>query len=408
MKSRYFFIDWSRRIVSASIIAGCASSLAQPAASVTFNNLHPQGDFDFSVATSVFKGNIGGYTSNESDPSQPIYWSGGTAGDVVQLEVLGGARVLAMGDGLAGGDMGLLAPIWTLAPRTYEYLSTESVVAANVNAISQRWAGGQAVPIGGNESLMAVYWDLNDIPTNGVILTPFQEGDVFQAGIRAFGQATADSPGIQAGFYGEGLSFQAALWRGTEASRVNLHPLFATDRQPFSIANAAYGSQQGGYYGAELWDEPTEFLDGGRAVLWNGSAASAEDLHPDDYDVSIINGMASGIQVGTVATEGSPFFNYQAFLWMGNKTDTINLHSYLSPEYAYSFAFAADWISPTELWIVGSAINTLTAREEAILWIYKAQDPSTIPTIPQWGLIIMAVMILATAVMMSRPRQTRS
>jgi hypothetical protein len=347
---------------------------------VTFHNLHPDGSYQYSTATSVFGSSIGGWAVDDSDAEVPGHWSGASA-DFIPLQSVGSAKVRAIGDGIAAGEMGVITPTWNLSTGEYQYIPTENVVAANVYAISGRWAGGQAVPQGGHDSTMAVYWDLDDISQNGVVLTPFG-GDRFQAGIFAIAQATATSPGTQVGFYGDNLAFGAALWNGTVGSLVELHPTFATDRQPFSVANAAYGSQQGGFYGAEVWDEPTDFLDGGRAVLWEGSAASATDIHPDGYDISVVNGMTRGAQVGTVATFGSPFHEYEAFLWTEN--GAFSLHDFLSPEYLFSWAFAADWVSATELWIVGSAINELTAREEAILWVYTRPVPE-----PSSGFLIM-------------------
>jgi hypothetical protein len=147
------------------------------------------------------------------------------------------------------------------------------------------------------------------------------------------------------------VSLHAALWHGTAASFVDLHP----PGYYLSAAEATSGQEQVGYVQAGpstqqhavLWRgsaqsmvmlEPTGAvssdalaavpgLQGGsvqfptslHAGLWSGTAASFVDLNPSGVLNSWINGMAPGQQVGAVTP-------MHAALWRGTAASFMDLN----------------------------------------------------------------------------------
>lgn len=106
----------------------------------------------------------------------------------------------------------------------------------------------------------------------------------------------------------------AALWHGTAASFVDLHPAGAEQ----SRALATDGVLQGGW----------ATLPGGaiaEAVIWAGSAESVVDLTPPGVFEAKVFGMAPGVQVGLVRYSGE---NPRAALWRGSAESFVDL----SPE----------------------------------------------------------------------------
>ncbi len=103
----------------------------------------------------------------------------------------------------------------------------------------------------------------------------------------------------------------AALWTGSAASWVNLHPGGAWFS---SYAHDADGGQQVGY--VEGWD----IL---HAALWSGSAASFVDLHPSGWFGSTAWGISGGQQVGYVYSWD---LNPRAGRWSGSASSFVQLH----------------------------------------------------------------------------------
>jgi hypothetical protein len=217
---------------------------------------------------------------------------------------------------------------------------------------------------------------------------------------------------------GVGYSFfvsHAALWRGTAASFVDLHP---PNAHGTSSAVATDGVQQGGEAG---WFTGPWIVQ--RATIWSGTAESYVDLRPGGT-TSRVEGMASGVQVGWIAAQGTT----HAALWYGTPdsyvdlnppgwstlllatTGTVHvgtggssgfaralvnfgtreswfdLHQFLPPQYtSFSEANSVYQVGRT-LYIGGSAESGTTGEKEAILWIgpvpcYANCDQSTQPPI---------------------------
>ena len=110
-------------------------------------------------------------------------------------------------------------------------------------------------------------------------------------------------------------STHALLWNGTAASAVDLHP--ATFGS--SYANAVSGMSQVGYGTGPLYNIS-------HALLWHGTAAGAIDLHPTGFFNSYAYGVSAGSQVGygTLAIptgEGDA----HALLWTGSAASVLDL-----------------------------------------------------------------------------------
>lgn len=111
----------------------------------------------------------------------------------------------------------------------------------------------------------------------------------------------------------------AALWRGTAASIVDLHPSgIGCER---SYANDTDGSRQVGYC---YFSSPTNTAPY-RAVLWSGTAASAVSLHPPGFTHSFAEGVGGEEQVGyAFNTQGDGYS--RALLWRGSAASVVSLH----------------------------------------------------------------------------------
>ncbi|MGD8451539.1 MAG: PEP-CTERM sorting domain-containing protein [Phycisphaerae bacterium] len=109
---------------------------------------------------------------------------------------------------------------------------------------------------------------------------------------------------------------RAALWLGSAANYVDLHPAWAGACQ--SIGKAISGNYQGGV---------ARFNESNHAALWSGTAESFKDLHPDVAGDSYIEGMSGGFQVGYATVPLS-----HACMWEGTADSWVDLH----PDFAFA------------------------------------------------------------------------
>ena len=201
----------------------------------------------------------------------------------------------------------------------------------------------------------------------------------------------------------------AALWRGTPASHVDLHPIgIGCDR---SFAFDTDGVQQVGYGTFPASNHSY------RALLWSGTAASVVDLSPLNYEVTFANAVRSGVQVGygqnyvdggytlpdavvwrgTAASATSlgqgvledtngtrhvgtkAFGNYNhAFRWDGETGAGFDLHSLL-PAGVYMNSGAEQIDAAGN--IIGWAQRSDTYFLEAILWQISGAAPNSMPNV---------------------------
>jgi formylglycine-generating enzyme required for sulfatase activity len=165
--------------------------------------------------------------------------------------------------------------------------------------------------------------------------------DLHPAGFEG-SRANALSDEIQVG-HGEDLgggNRHALLWTGTAESVVDLHPA----GYAWSSANFVSGDMQIG---------SGQLIDGGRdALLWRGSADSVVNLTPAGYDESQINDVSGNYQVGWAANQGAT----HAMVWNGSAQSAIDLHEYLPLEQAATSSFA------TSVAANGDIVGSLTYR----------------------------------------------
>jgi len=110
----------------------------------------------------------------------------------------------------------------------------------------------------------------------------------------------------------------AMLWNGTAASAIDLHPPGLTLPTSSSRAYGVSSTNQVGYAIADgISGSP-------HATLWSGTGASAVDLHPMNFIDSIAHGVSGGKQVGS----GTSNFggNSHAILWSGTAASAVDLN----------------------------------------------------------------------------------
>ena len=176
----------------------------------------------------------------------------------------------------------------------------------------------------------------------------------------------------------------ALLWRGTPEA-VDLHPA-GLPRITDSVAHAVSGAQQVGY---GLGPDPA----GGtslHALVWEGSAATAVDLHPTGlagFTDSAARGTDGTRQVGYGRTGGAEGTNH-ALLWEGTAATAVDLHLSLPAGFVSSEASTIDGAGR----VFGTAVDA-AGRTHAIEWALP--EPSA-----------MGVLGVATLGLLRRRRQS--
>jgi hypothetical protein len=133
-----------------------------------------------------------------------------------------------------------------------------------------------------------------------------------------------------------------------------------------SIAGCVVGNQQVGYVQLRLGGDA-------RASLWSGTASSWVNLNPAGSTYSIANATDGHQQVGIATFAGLP----RASLWSGSAESWVDLHAFLPSDFAYSEARAI--VSDGAFrYVSGSGFNTITNRQEALLWVQPIPSPSGI------------------------------
>ncbi|MBI5864837.1 MAG: immunoglobulin domain-containing protein [Planctomycetes bacterium] len=137
----------------------------------------------------------------------------------------------------------------------------------------------------------------------------------------------------------------AAMWSGSAASFVDLHP--AGYSRSF-ISDAADGQAVGSVY---LGDTP-------HAGLWVGGQFT--DLNPPGAGGSSLSLVKGGLQAGTA--------NNIPGLWLGTADSFIPLPNLAPPGYTGAYISDLEIEANGAVTLVGGAYNTGTARSEAFLW----------------------------------------
>ena len=151
--------------------------------------------------------------------------------------------------------------------------------------------------------------------------------------------------------------FRASLWSGTAASWVDLNPAGSTQSSAYAVS----GGQQAG-----LATVGGAF----HASLWSGTAASWVDLNPAGSTQSYAFGVSGGQQAGSALVGGV----YRASLWSGTAVSWEDLSAFLPAGFTSSFAqgISSDGINT---YVTGYGFNSLTGRNEALLWTQPIPVP---------------------------------
>lgn len=169
----------------------------------------------------------------------------------------------------------------------------------------------------------------------------------------AIGTSGAQQAGSVNFGFGFVSDFRAALWSGTAASRVDLHPAGAAQSEVLAIS----GTQQVGY---------AEFGPAGRAGLWKGTGGSWIDLSPGGASSSMAFGTSGSQQVG-FAIFGSDNTTH-AGLWSGTGESWVDL----SPDISFMGQWSSCALSVAGTQQAGYA--WLGSLSMAILWTGTAES----------------------------------
>jgi hypothetical protein len=286
-------------------------------------------------------------------PGQPIgssnraiLWSG-SADTMVDLTPSGYSYGFATG-AENGVQVGTVASNFTAVPKDTTFApyraslwhgTSAGWMDLNPAGYYQSWgnciAGGQQGGYGkptSAEASHALLW--SGTAASVVDLTPYP-------GIATVVNGCA--PGVQVGNAGD----RAAMWHGTAASFVNLHPDF------YAYSNALAVSQE----------QTVGWGNHSHAVLWTGTDNfNVIDLHPMQgvFNISIAESTSGAQQVGWAQSLSGAT---HAFLWNGSAASAVDLHQFL-PGYSYSQAWS---IEPNGT-IAGTAIAG-DGTEHSVLWI---------------------------------------
>jgi hypothetical protein len=142
----------------------------------------------------------------------------------------------------------------------------------------------------------------------------------------------------------------ALLWNGSAESVIDLHP----DGYSESGAQAVFGDTQVGYGNGAGGNN--------HALLWKGTAESVVDLHPAGFESSLASGISAIGQVGT-ANGPATGLEPHAFYWNSTADSALDLHTFLPATMRNSSAEDIDANGT----IVGYAYD-YGGKYHAVLW----------------------------------------
>jgi hypothetical protein len=168
----------------------------------------------------------------------------------------------------------------------------------------------------------------------------------------------------------------AALWNGSSASWVDLHP--GPNQSYYSSKVLAMTETRQGGYLASHYDD----YWGSKAGIWSGTADSWIDLGPATTVESAVLGMAGELQVGYAGEET----DFRAFLWAGSNDSWCDLHPTLGYRWGASWATAI-WQSADTISICGYAEGEVEpgvfVEKHAVLWTLALTKPRVSEIPPQ-------------------------
>jgi hypothetical protein len=187
-------------------------------------------------------------------------------------------------------------------------------------------------------------------------------------------------PGQQVGYATLPFS-HACIWSGSPESFVDLHPV----NQGLENLLASQGAQTDGttqvgwiiFENGLITDHP---------ALWQGTPESMVDLLPTGWRDGKALGVADGRQAGYARRSLGTAFDddYRALLWSGSAEDRVDLGAILPPgQFERSFAYDV-WTEGSHWYVIGAAVRT-GGGLEPLLWtapIVKAQEVVRLGTPP--------------------------
>jgi len=178
--------------------------------------------------------------------------------------------------------------------------------------------------------------------------------------------ALAVAGGRQGGYANLSGVSRAMIWSGTASSFVSLSQGGSVP----SVVNAMTLTQQGG-------------SNNSQAALWAGTAASLQSLHPAGFTTSSIEGMTDGFQVGAASFASG---ESHAMIWQGNASSAFDLHT-ITSGYSHTLANAV-WVSGNTVYVVGTGRVAATGSVEALLWSQAVPEPATLVGLGLAGLAL--------------------
>lgn len=360
------FTQMQRALGSSAIGLGMIAATAT--ADWTVINLHPT---DAGATFSDIRGSGGAQQGGSVRFGTPdmnaALWIGSAASFVNLHPTLGvgASRALAVGDGQQGGwystGVALNPALWSGTADSFVNLTPLFGSAPAYEGLVYGVGGGRQVgsvtQFQGGPSIASLW---SGTAASWTSLNPDGAFSSIAFGIHAGQQVGSTRSAFDA-------PDRAAMWNGDAASYMDLHPDMLITHG--SSARATDGAQQVG------WTRDTD-TQRTNAALWSGTSDSWVNLHPLFAQISIASAVDAGYQVGFVQTDEIFDETRVAALWNGTADSFVDLHQFLSGDFLYSSAQGIV-VSGDTIVISGTGFNSVTGREEALLWVRVIPAPGT-------------------------------
>lgn len=262
-------------------------------------------------------------------------------------QVMSATGNLQVGYGTLGKGTATHALVWNGTAQSFRDINPDPAWLSAAYGTDGTAIAGIANSATSLQNYLAAYWP-------NAAAAPVQ---LHQCGSVAY----ATSGGQQVGYVGGSCFFgtNAALWSGSAASFVNLHPANGYTSVAYAIENGySVGSVTILQYDGTGYVPP-------HAFTWRGTAASAVDIHPAGYRNSEALAIKNGVIAGYVGIKtGKTTFLQHAAVWNGTNPSVIDLHQFLpAGQYSQSVALGVDEAGN----LVGYAIDNSNVQH-AIIW----------------------------------------
>lgn len=349
-----------------AVVAALAVAPLFAQTTYTVVDLSKAGAFDLAAGTNGGR-TVGSTATGASLATRAALWSGTTAVDLHPTALLGDA---AGARSAATGVAGAVQVGWGTGPNTSNRPvalawsdSAASAVALPVSfpAYSVQATATDGVQIAGWG--IGYTRDGTTLDSGHALVWNSVTGNATDLGLdaRAFGVGG----GQQVGWVLKGGT-NAALWRGSSKTLVNLHPANAI----YSTAAATDGVRQVGTASYEIRVR-VEAAKGNKtaiftyAAVWSGSAASMINIHVYPFKHTYATGVAGSFIAGYGADDtkiGTPAY-YHALVWDANLQPT-DLNTFLPAGFVGSQALSVDAAG-----YVSGYMMTATGERHAVVWV---------------------------------------